>query len=95
MFGYFHIIDEPLIHPAPIESQIAGKFLTLIERGFVGPHQIFFQPIAYPHGVVGRMSLVGSETVVIGRDQQIHAHVVPREIIDRFVVGLELGQGAS
>ena len=88
MLGYLHIPHQPLVHPAPIKRQIAGKFLTLIERGFVGPHQIFFQPIAYPHGVVGRMSLVGSETVVIGGFQQIHAHVVYGDVIDRQVFGL-------
>ena len=69
MFGHFHIIDEPLIHRAPIESQVAGIFLALIKGRLVGPHQIFFETITYPHGVVGRMSLVGSEAVVIGRDE--------------------------
>ena len=81
-----------MIHTAPIESQIAGIFLALIEGRLVGPHQIFFETITYPHGVVGRMSLVGSECFVIGRFQQIHAHILAREIIDRLVIGFELGK---
>lgn len=66
MLGHFRIIDQPLIHTAPIESKVAGIFFALIEGRLVGPHQIFFETISYSHGVVGRMSLKRSEAVVIG-----------------------------
>ena len=69
MHDHFFAIHKPLVHPIPIESEIAGIDFTFIERGLVGPDKVFFQPLAYPHGVVGRMALIRSETALVGRLQ--------------------------
>jgi hypothetical protein len=74
-------------HPVPIEGQITGIGFALVIGGFISPDGVFLELITYPHGVVGRLALIGSITVVTAAFHQVQAGIFAGEIIDRGVVG--------
>lgn len=85
----FFVFLKPLVRFVPIEGDITRIGVAFIEGGLVGPSHIFFKSIAYSHGVVGRMALVGSKGRAVGSHHQIHTNVGTRKVIDGSMIGLE------
>lgn len=85
----FFVFLKPLVCFVPIKGDIAHIGFAFVKWGLVRPSHIFFKSIAYSHGVVGRMALIGSKGRLIGSHHEIHTNVSTRKVIDGLMIALE------
>ena len=82
------IFLEPGVHLVPIKGEVFLYILPIREGLEVAPDGVLLHPVAHPDGPIGRIALVGTVGVVVGRLQQVHAHVFFGEVVDGTMPGL-------
>ena len=77
------VLLQPLVHLVPVEGEVAGERRRIVERLWVAPDRVLGDLAAGMHGPVRRLALVRAGGVLVARDEQVHADLLLREVVDR------------
>ena len=82
------VLREPLVDLLPVDGDVAGEELRGLERLAVRPDGVRRRAVADADRPVRRLALVRAVRLPFGGLEQVEAHVVVREVVDREMPGL-------
>src|SRR5215208_6751454 len=78
----FLVFFIPMVHHTPIEGQVTCNRRGGVYRLRVAPHGVLCDPIPGPHGPVRGVALERAVGSMVALLEQLHPHVLDREVVD-------------